>query len=84
MRSAPVNTAAAAGGKGIGLGGDRHCSDRNLSFNLPAVLPELVCSFCRFGRIHINEEEIIPFVAVNPGQSDHGGGSRASLYRSNV
>ena len=47
-------------------------SDRNLRFNLPAVFPELVCSFFRFRGIHIDEEEIIPVVAVNPGQSDHG------------
>ena len=47
-------------------------SDRNLRFNLPAVFPELVCSFFRFRGIHIDEAEIIPVVAVNPGQSDHG------------
>ena len=47
--------------------------DRNLRFNLPAVIPELFCNSRGVGCFHIDEAEVISLMAVNPCQADHDG-----------
>ena len=57
---------------------DFSSSDRDFGFNLPALIRELLDLQGGFLGWNLNKEEVLSLMAVNPGLTDHGGGSRVT------
>ena len=53
-------------------------SDRDFSFDLPSLIREFPDLHGCFLRRNLNEKEVLSLLAVNPGLTDHGGGSRVT------
>ena len=50
-------------------------SERDFILNLPALIRELLDLQWGFLGWNLNKEEVLSLMAVNPGLTDHGGGS---------
>ena len=61
-----------------GFAADFSCSDRDFSLNLPALIREFLDLQWGFLGWNLNKEEVLSLMAVNPGLTDHGGGSRVT------
>ena len=53
-------------------------SERDFILNLPALIRELLDLQWGFLGWNLNKEEVLSLMAVNPGLTDHGGGSRVT------